>query len=253
MIKFFRKIRQRSLTENKFGKYLLYAVGEILLVVIGILIALQVDNWNGKRKLRAVQQELLEDLRDDLIESREELEKGLALNKFTVSQYRIIMDAIVNDDPGSAKIDSAATYLPNWHSPFFTSTTYESLKSNESNIIENDQLRKQISNLYDQHFVFLQEDYDKNEWSIQNTIKIQIINRYLWFKDENLVTLQMIKPGVNPVDFERMKSDPEFIHLVSLLILTRNGGINEYEKTVRLINDVINSIVAELEHIKPSK
>ena len=49
MIKFFRKIRQRLLTENKFSKYLLYAIGEIVLVVIGILIALQINNWNQKK------------------------------------------------------------------------------------------------------------------------------------------------------------------------------------------------------------
>lgn len=49
MLKFFRKIRQRSLTENKFSKYLLYAIGEILLVVIGILIALQINNMNEDR------------------------------------------------------------------------------------------------------------------------------------------------------------------------------------------------------------
>ena len=46
MIKFFRKIRQRLLTENKFSKYLLYAIGEILLVFIGIMIALHVNNKN---------------------------------------------------------------------------------------------------------------------------------------------------------------------------------------------------------------
>jgi hypothetical protein len=50
MIKFFRKIRQKILTENKFSKYLLYAIGEIALVVIGILIALSSNNWNESRK-----------------------------------------------------------------------------------------------------------------------------------------------------------------------------------------------------------
>ena len=49
MIKFFRKIRQRLLTENKFSTYLIYAIGEIILVVIGILIALQVNNRNIDR------------------------------------------------------------------------------------------------------------------------------------------------------------------------------------------------------------
>ncbi|SKB88672.1 DUF6090 family protein, partial [Maribacter arcticus] len=50
MIKFFRKIRQQLLTENKFSKYLLYAIGEIVLVMVGILLALQVNNWNELRK-----------------------------------------------------------------------------------------------------------------------------------------------------------------------------------------------------------
>jgi sensor domain CHASE-containing protein len=52
MIKFFRKIRQKMLTENKFSKYLLYAIGEIILVVIGILIAIQLNNLNENRKER---------------------------------------------------------------------------------------------------------------------------------------------------------------------------------------------------------
>ena len=50
MIKFFRRIRQQLLSENKFSKYLLYAIGEIILVVIGILIALQINNWNAQQK-----------------------------------------------------------------------------------------------------------------------------------------------------------------------------------------------------------
>jgi len=50
MLRFFRQLRQRLLTDNKFSKYLLYAIGEILLVVIGILIALQVDNWNESNR-----------------------------------------------------------------------------------------------------------------------------------------------------------------------------------------------------------
>ena len=49
MISYFRKLRQRLLAESQLSKYLLYALGEIMLVVIGILIALQVDNWNEER------------------------------------------------------------------------------------------------------------------------------------------------------------------------------------------------------------
>ncbi|MDG5492009.1 DUF6090 family protein [Psychroserpens sp. SPM9] len=89
MIKFFRKIRQRLLTENKFSKYLLYAFGEIVLVVIGILIALQINNWNEKHqaqnKMENNFQNLIEDLKSNklqllnLIERRNEVANGASL------------------------------------------------------------------------------------------------------------------------------------------------------------------------------
>ncbi|MEZ4781044.1 MAG: DUF6090 family protein [Flavobacteriaceae bacterium] len=50
MIKFLRHFRKTLISENKMGKYFKYAIGEILLVVIGILIALQINNWNEQRK-----------------------------------------------------------------------------------------------------------------------------------------------------------------------------------------------------------
>ena len=66
MIKFFRKIRQRLLTENKFSKYLLYAIGEIALVMIGILLALQVNNWNELRKKEQAEIQLYHKIIADL-------------------------------------------------------------------------------------------------------------------------------------------------------------------------------------------
>ena len=66
MIKFFRKIRQKLLTENKFSKYLIYAIGEIILVVIGILIALQINNWNHERLNRKQEIKILIGIRDEL-------------------------------------------------------------------------------------------------------------------------------------------------------------------------------------------
>jgi len=81
MIKFFRKIRQRLLTENKFSKYLIYAIGEIVLVVIGIVIALQLNNWNETRKsedqFKAVLQQLYTVIDQD-IERLTQIQYGLA-------------------------------------------------------------------------------------------------------------------------------------------------------------------------------
>ena len=72
MIKFFRKIRQNLLSEGKTGKYLKYAIGEIILVVIGIFIAIQLNNLNEERKLKIKEGEyyckLLEDVQQDLLQ-----------------------------------------------------------------------------------------------------------------------------------------------------------------------------------------
>ena len=65
MFRFFRPLRRNLLNEGKTLKYLKYAVGEVLLVVIGILIALSVNNWNEDRKLELDRLELIESLKVD--------------------------------------------------------------------------------------------------------------------------------------------------------------------------------------------
>lgn len=83
MIKFFRKFRQNMLAANKFGKYLIYALGEIVLVMLGILLALQVNNWNESRKEYLIEVELVGLLISDLEEKRQENRNDLsAANRF---------------------------------------------------------------------------------------------------------------------------------------------------------------------------
>lgn len=86
MLRFFRQIRQRLLTDNKFSKYLLYAVGEILLVVIGILIALQVDNWNEEQKQRIEEQKLISALIEEVANNIDSLTKNLNTSQFIADQ-----------------------------------------------------------------------------------------------------------------------------------------------------------------------
>ena len=103
MIKFFRKIRQRLLTENKFSKYLLYAIGEIILVVIGILIALQINNWNTHnqetKKLHNHLKNIQNNLRGDLISLEEAREFRDSSKSFSKTYLRIAnKDEITIDD-----------------------------------------------------------------------------------------------------------------------------------------------------------
>lgn len=81
MLKFFRKIRYNHISKNKTGKYIKYALGEIILVVIGILIALQINNWNGNRKDVILEKEYLTRLKSDL-----EFDQTL-LKRITIDRY----------------------------------------------------------------------------------------------------------------------------------------------------------------------
>lgn len=88
MIKFFRKIRQKMLTENKFSKYLLYAIGEIILVVIRILIALGINNWNNNRLVDFQKTNFLKNIKEDLISDTLAFEKSIKLYEELITKKK---------------------------------------------------------------------------------------------------------------------------------------------------------------------
>jgi hypothetical protein len=101
MIKFFRKIRQNLLMENKTGKYFKYAIGEIILVVIGILIALQINNWNENRKNNSKVNTYLNNMIQDLTTDQESLNEMYSQHsfKFYSMQYLLTLEGSNPYDP----------------------------------------------------------------------------------------------------------------------------------------------------------
>lgn len=92
MLKFFRKIRQRFISENKLRQYLIYALGEIVLVVIGILIALWINNLNQNRINSNMEQVYLQGLRDEFQTSQVKLEELIKVNRENYSNARKILE-----------------------------------------------------------------------------------------------------------------------------------------------------------------
>ena len=91
MIKFFRRIRQNLLSENKFSKYLLYAIGEIILVVIGILIALQLNIWKENKQNKNIERDYLNGILANLERDILELEDLLKRDTLTFEAYTNIL------------------------------------------------------------------------------------------------------------------------------------------------------------------
>ena len=244
MLRLFSKIRKSLVDSAQLRRYILYAMGEIALVVIGILIALQIDNWNEHRKQQERQYLLLTDMRSDLQETLKGLQWGKSFNEHTLEQYRFLMEAIDHDVPYSEKIDSAIAWLPMFHVPRFTRTAYESLKSQGVDIISNRSLKNQIANLYENEFPYLTEDQTQLEWSMQNTTKPIYTNQYLRYR------VMINEPMVYPVDFERIKADAGFINFLSSLTSIRDAGVRFYENTISETEKVIASIDREIERLK---
>jgi len=153
MIKFFRKIRQNLLSEGKTEKYLKYAIGEIVLVVIGILIALQINNWNENRKTEIKIKNSLIALRNDLIQDTLLIRKRLP---FINEQYNLNESLRARVSKPTATIDTLVHVMrfgfnPNWvvQIPYNTNT-YNSLI--QTGLIENlaDSLKTKIQNFYNE-------------------------------------------------------------------------------------------------------
>ena len=115
MIKFFRKIRQNLLVENKTGKYLKYAIGEIVLVVIGILIALSINNWNDNRKNKNLvsiyKSELVNDLLLDVNHFKYHLSLATEENKLIDSLRTILQKPNSNGDTLNTIIKKGLTFI----------------------------------------------------------------------------------------------------------------------------------------------
>ena len=131
MLSFLRKIRQNQLRENKISGYLLYALGEIVLVVIGILIALQINNWNTERLNRQEAREIKENLLGDLRTDSLMLSRYLQL---TEQDRRITADLLARWDQESATFDTLIHIVQEFNPSYdniisFNTNTYESMLS----------------------------------------------------------------------------------------------------------------------------
>ena len=149
MIKFFRKIRQKLLTENKFSKYLLYAIGEIILVVIGILIALQINNNNELKKQRAKEVQFLKNLKSDLIFEESELERYIDIRESIVNSAQIALEHFNGKPIENIQMFNFHTFnVGIWQEFQRNNNTFlELLNSGNLTIISNDSIKNGLLNL----------------------------------------------------------------------------------------------------------
>ncbi len=164
MIKFFRHIRYRFLHENRFTKYLIYAIGEIILVVIGILIALQVNNWNETQKIREQEKQILAGIKDEFTSNLKILDSTMLQNELNIKKSLQLGEYL---GPTTDSLDQEtfselmlgtfkeeARYLP------ILGLVNEITNSGKLSLLTDTELRKAISSWpSDLNRIAIQEDY----------------------------------------------------------------------------------------------
>lgn len=242
MLKFFRRIRQKLLQENRFSKYLLYAIGEIVLVMIGILLALQVNNWNEGKKAKANEIKLLKELRKDVAFSVTELDTVIHYSQVSVNYLKKIQNHFINDLPYSIVLDTAFTYIDIFQIPYLPKTTYETLKVRGIDKISSDSLKAKIISIYDFEFQRIEDDWGEWEWSFnQNTTQRMMINHIRRSDNYDSDTAR-------PNDYEALKTNVEFGNFLNVLIVLRTGHVETMIWTRKKVEELHQLLNKELDH-----
>lgn len=156
MIKFFRNIRQSLIMENNTFKYFKYALGEIFLVVLGILIALQINIWNESRKDRAFEVKMLKEIKkaleNDILSFERSVLRLSKLDSATSVMAKHIFEKSTFEDSLYYKGESRWYYLRTGIQYQYNRGPYEAIKSSGIDKISNDSLRNALIKLYDFDF-----------------------------------------------------------------------------------------------------
>uniref|UniRef100_UPI00404B442B DUF6090 family protein n=1 Tax=Gelidibacter sp. TaxID=2018083 RepID=UPI00404B442B len=186
MIKFFRKIRQNLLNEGKTSKYFKYAIGEIILVVIGILIALQVSNWNKQNEDRKLEKryisELMLDLQQDSIFIADVRERSYQQMEFKNKLTQFFEGQQFTEDSLAVYFSSQWKPVPKFNP---ITTTLDELKSTGNiGVIRNSSIRRKILetyNYYTTHINNTQERYHIQQNALGNLVISKVPNVFVEF------------------------------------------------------------------------
>jgi len=210
MIKFFRQIRKHLLAEGKTGKYLKYAVGEIVLVVIGILIALQINNWNENRKDHIAESNILQDIRGSISTDIQQLKLRIELAKADIHSANIILNHIEKNIPYNDSLNKHCWVITTTKNKIFTPqiSAYKVLESKGIDLISNDQLKKQILDLYNIDYPTLEYEYENYHTNIHDYGRPIARSFFIAGNNETL----------KPIDYKSLYANVEFINVLKLII-----------------------------------
>ncbi len=242
MISLFRKIRLSLLNQHKITQYLAYAVGEIFLVVIGILIALQINTWNELRKTRSYEIKMLKELKSTLEKDRGYFASQIPRLTTKQNAANRLLTMVENKEEN---LDTLNRYFSNLRFEVlfqYNSGAYGSIKSGGIDKISNDSIRAKMAGIYE--FIIprsekIFESLSKSEEDENNLIEV-LTERKITTTANGEKSIQ--SRFTNPKAIYRY----EFLHLIQLQ--KRNTGVtkNRLESLLPPIDELLLLLEAEL-------
>ena len=240
MLNFFRRIRRKLSNENKFIQYSRYAIGEIVLVMVGILLALQVNTWNEERKDRKLENNILEDLVENLEQNCNQLERRIK----SISYYRkfggVFISAIENNKTYHDSLENHFHLaLMNTSNIKLSNIGYEALKNVGLEIVRNKILKKDL-------IIFFEEIQPKFHASFEWG-DIDRANREKYI-DEHFIQIGKDKAVYyKPFDPNILMKDNYFAALIYKTDLQRNYFTMVMEDHLKESQRLLKIIKSELE------
>jgi hypothetical protein len=239
MIKFFRHIRKQLVSENKTAKYFKYAIGEIILVVIGILIALQINNWNEGRKeiikQRSVLSNLLQDLKSDSVSYSINLKELKDVDFLQEQLYKI---GVKNDSTIVIKNPSIIRFLPYYNPITKENDPFLATK------ITNDCIRKEIL-VYFRKMKDMDDIYSDLDDVIKTKMRVYLGNKKM-YKLNNWFENKYKNTAVQDLSYD-------FIDSAELIALSKEAEFQQilFEASLKIVNniDVLEILIKQNAHL----
>ena len=227
--------------KNKTGKYLKYAIGEIVLVVIGILIALSINNWNEVLKERALEIKILEEIKENIESDFKDHHQNIEFMEHTILSSDVILNHLENNLPYHDSLSEHFSWLAIIPDFYSVTSGYQLLSSKGVTLITNDSLRRDISFLYDNTHDWIKDFFaflKGNSYRILIEHMVPKFNKFQAFKT------------YEPRDYMKLLKDEEFKSYVQFNMEYFRDFKRSYEERIELGKNLTNRIEKEIEKLK---
>ena len=239
MLKFFRRIRLELIDEGNLKRYLIYAVGEILLVMIGILLALQVNNWNSTNNLQKTEKKLLLEMKNNLYEDLEDANWNInALNQRN-NDIKLIEKHLKGNLSYQDSIGHAYFRLRQGITFHNNTSAYESIKSMGFDLIEDDQLRGKITQQYSGRYGFIKSREENLDSDIE-------VNHFIPLVTNHLIT-NLKEETAKPRNYEELTKNHQFKELLKERYRRQTSLISAYTRIKKEATEIIETIKMKYE------